>query len=268
MNHPLPARRPLRGAVLAATFALGMALQGAAHAELTNDTLLGPGLRWRPAYDGSSSHRTELVPVVRYFGQPWFVRSTQGVLEGGARMELSPGLHLGAQLAYESGRKKSESDFLKNRNIADIDLGASAGIHLEWDHKFGRMPVTVLARTRQHTDSDRGAQADLRLSAGAFESGRFAAGVFVQTTWASAKSTNSFYGVTPQHAAATGLPAFSGGSGWLFASLGLLWSVEIDKSWVVVGNLEARRLRGDASRSPLVERKSNNYASAGIAYRF
>jgi outer membrane protein len=265
---PLSFFRSWLAAALSLTFGLGMAVHVPARAELTEDSLIGPGLRWRPAYDGSASQHTELVPVIRYFGKPWFVRSTQGVLEGGARMALSPGLHLGAQLAYESGRKKSESDFLRNRNVADIDIGASIGAQLEWDHKFGRMPVTFLARARQHTESDRGAQADLRLSAGVFQSGRFAAGVFGQTTWANAKSTGSLYGITPQQSVATGLPVYNAGSGWLFASLGLLWSVELTKTWVVVGSLESRHLRGDAARSPLVERKSNGYVSAGVAYRF
>lgn len=58
-----------------------------AFAELSNEPLLGRGLRLRPAYNGSASRHTELVPVVRYFGEPWFARSTQGVLEGGARVE-------------------------------------------------------------------------------------------------------------------------------------------------------------------------------------
>jgi outer membrane protein len=210
----------------------------------------------------------EVVPVIRYFRQPWFARSTQGVLEGGARMELAPGLHAGAQLAYESGRQPSESDFLKSRNVVGINHGASVGVHLEWDHKFGLMPITLLARLRQNTDSDRGAQADLRLSAGIYRSGRVAAGIFTQATWASAKSAGSFYGITPLQATATGLPTFSAGSGWLFSSAGLLWSVDLTPNWIVVGSLEARRLQGDAARSPLAERASNYYMSAGIAYHF
>jgi outer membrane scaffolding protein for murein synthesis (MipA/OmpV family) len=240
----------------------------AAFAELSNDSLLGPGLRWRPAYDGSDSQRTELVPVVRYFGQPMFVRSTQGVLEGGARLELIPGLHAGAQLAYEPGRKPDDSDFLTRHNVAGLNSGASYGLHVEWDHKFGPMPVTLLGRVRQNTDSDRGAQADLRLSVGVFQSGRVSAGVFTQATWANAKSTGSFYGLTPQQAAGTGLPAYAAGGGLLFASAGLLWSVDLTKSWVVVGNMEARHLQGDAAHSPLTERTSNYYLSAGIAYHF
>ena len=254
----------LRSAVLA----LGFIVPSAAFAELTNDTLLGPGVRLRPAYDGSASHRGEFVPVIRYLGEPWFVRSTQGVVEGGLRMELVPGLHVGAQLAYESGRKAGESAFLKNRNVADISRGASWGVHAEWDHKFGPVPITVLARARQRTDTDLGAQFDLRLSAGIFQSGAVAAGVFAQSTWANAKSTSTLYGVTQPQSVATGLPQYGAGSGWLFGSAGLLWSVTLHPRWMVVGSMEVRRLQGDAAHSPLVERSTNHYLSAGLAYRY
>src|SRR5262245_46350616 len=76
---------------------------------------LGAGVRTRPAYDGSAAHETELIPSVRYFGKPWFARTTQGMLEGGARFEVTRALHLGAQLAYEVGRKSSEAVMLPSR---------------------------------------------------------------------------------------------------------------------------------------------------------
>ena len=268
MNIAKPAFRPLPARILATALTMGLMVPLLAFAELSNQPLLGPGLRLRPAYDGSASRHTELVPVVRYYGEHGFARSTQGVLEGGARVELAPGLHAGVQIAYEPGRKASESDFLKRHGVTDIDIGASFGAHLEWDHKFGPVPIARLARARQHADADRGNQADLRLSVGVLRSGRFAAGVFTQATWASAKSTDSFYGVTPQQSGATGLTVFDAGSGWLFASYGLLWSVDLSQNWILVGNIESRHLHGDAARSPLAERGSNYYASAGLAYRF
>jgi outer membrane scaffolding protein for murein synthesis (MipA/OmpV family) len=240
----------------------------AAIAEITNNSMVGPGLRSRPAYDGATTQRQELVPVIRYFGQPWFARSTQGVLEAGVRTELLPELHAGVQLAYEPGRQASEADFLQSHHVADIARGASYGAQLEWDHQFGPMPVTLLARARKHSDSALGAQADLRLSAGVFQSGRLAAGVFTQATWADAASTASFYGINPGSAAVTGLPVFAPRRGWLFGSVGLLGSLELSPKWVIVGSLEARRLRGDAAHSPLVQRASNHYVSTGLAYRF
>lgn len=237
-------------------------------AELSDETLLGAGLRSRPAYDGSASQHTEAVPVVRYLGETWFLRSTQGVLEGGLRTTPAPGLHAGAQLAYEPGRRAGESAFLQTHGASSIGAGASAGVQLEWDHQFGPMPITLLTRARQHIDNSRGAQLDLRLSAGALRSGPVGAGLFAQATWANAKSTDALYGVSPQASAATGFPAFRAGGGLLFASVGALGSIDLSPNWVVVGSIESRHLHGSAARSPLAERGSGFYASAGLAQRF
>lgn len=266
--RPASSANRSRGALAKASWAAVLFVPLAAAAELSNDNMIGPGLRSRPAYDGSASQHTELVPVVRYFGPLLFVRSTQGVLEGGLRVELVPGLHAGAQLAFESGRRASESGFLASHAVADIGRGASLGLQLEWDQKIGPMPLTLLARARKNTDADLGAQIDLRLSAGVFQSGAVSAGVYVQGLWANAKSANAFYGITAQQSLATGLPAYGAGSGWQSASVGLLGSIDLNPQWLLVGSLEARRLRGDAANSPLVERVSNHYLNAGLAYRF
>src|SRR5256885_10669375 len=141
---------------------------------------IGAGVRTRPAYDGSAAQRTDLIPTVRYYGAPWFARTTQGILEGGVRAEPTRGLHVGVQLAYEGGRLASESDFLGSNNVPDINPGASVGLHVEWDEKLGPMPVTLLARGRHFVDTDRGAQADLRFTAGIYGGGAISAGVFIQ----------------------------------------------------------------------------------------
>ncbi len=215
---------------------------------------IGAGVRTRPAYDGSAAQRIDLIPTVRYYGKPWFARTTQGILEGGVRTALARDLVIGAQLAYEGGRLASESDFLRSNNVPDINPSVSVGLHVEWDQKLGPVPVTLLARGRHFIDSDRGAQADVRLTTGVYASGTITAAVFIQGTWADSKSNQSFYGIA--------------GSGPLFATGGLLWGVDLSREWIVVGNLEARRLHGDAARSPLAERTSNHYASASLAYRF
>jgi len=265
----LPCARPtFLARFRSVTIAFCMIVPIAALAELSDESLLGPGVRSRPAYDGSASQLVEFVPVVRYLGEPWFVRTTQSMLEGGVRLEVAPGLHFGAQLAYEPGRETSESAFLTSHNVEDVDRGSSVGGHVEWDHTFGPMPVTLLVRARQNTAFNRGAQVDVRPSVGVFRSGPISAGVFAQATWANAKSADTLYGVTPQQSVATGLPVFSASGGWLFASLGLLGSVALSSNWLMVGSTESRHLCGDVARSPLAERVSNYYAALGLAYRF
>jgi outer membrane scaffolding protein for murein synthesis (MipA/OmpV family) len=218
-------------------------------------TLIGAAVRSRPAYDGSKSQHTDLIPVLRYFGKPWFTRTTQGVLEGGARWALTRGVDAGVQLVYEEGRKTSESDLLRSLGLADVDPGVSVGAHVEWDFKIGPAPLGLLARVRQHTDSDRGGQADLRLNVGLVGSGGVFLGAFAQTTWANSKSVDSFYAIN------------NAGSGLLHSSLGLLGSYDFSRHWTAVAGAQARRLHGDAARSPIVESDSSYYVNVGLAYR-
>lgn len=233
-----------------------------------DDILIGAGLRSRPAYDGSASRVIDPVPVLRYYGDPWFLRTTQGVLEAGARTRPHAGLVGGVQLAYEEGRVRSESTFLERYGVDDIDPDASLGVHLEWDGYLGPMPVSALARARWHVRDELGSQADLRLVAGVYGGGRLNAVVYVEGTWADDRSVQSFYGITPQQAASTGLPEYEPSGGLLRTEIGTLWSFDLDRAWMLVGRIAGRQLRGDARRSPLTEDPTNGYFSLGFAYRF
>lgn len=205
------------------------------------ESYAGGGLRSRPHYDGSAHRTTELVPVLDYSRRAWFARTTHGILEGGARFAIASGLAAGAQLAYEAGP-------------LDGDAGASLGAHLEWTTKLGPAPLNVLARLRNHLDSDRGRQLDARLTAGVYQSGALRAGVFGQATWASEKHLASYYGVSD--------------SGLLFTSFGVLGSYDLSRRWLAVASAELRRLADDPARSAFVQDRTNAYASAGLAYRF
>ena len=220
---------------------LGVILCASAHAQ---DTLLGAGLRSRPAYDGSAEQKADFVPVIRYYGPRWFARTTQGILEAGARSTLDKDFWAGVQLAYEPGRSEAP----------ELDPGVSAGLHLEWDRSIGRVPVNFLMRARQHLDADLGGQADLRVTAGVFARGGLLAGVFGQATWGTQNAVASRYG--PRD------------SGLLYTSIGLLGSFDLGPRWLLVGSLERRQLRDEVADSALVEKTWNYYASAGIAYRF
>jgi outer membrane scaffolding protein for murein synthesis (MipA/OmpV family) len=243
-------------AACAAPFAFRAEAQAPAQPEYSN--LIGPAVRSRPAYDGSRSQLADIVPILDYSNSGVFARTVQGVLEGGAHAEIGSGFTIGAQLAYEEGRKASESSFLRDHNVADVGIGVSYGMHAEWDTKLGPAPVLLLARVRQQARSERGAQADLRVTVGVYQNGPFQAGIFGQVTWADRKSMRTYYGQ----------PGFDPSGGLLFATGGLLGSYDIDPRWALIGSVEGRRLQGDAARSPLAEKKSSYYAFAGIAYKF
>lgn len=206
-------------------------------------SLLGAALRSLPEYDGSSRQESDIVPVVRYYGEPWFARTTQGILEAGLREELDRDFWIGAQLAYEPPFDPT-----------GIGAGLSAGLHMEWDRRIGSAPVTFLLRARQHLDSGNGGQADLRVTAGIFSRWGLEAGAFGQATWGTERAVQARYGAPD--------------SGLLFVSYGLLASYDLGPRWLLLGGLEVRQLYDAARESPLAEKTSNTYASIGLAYRF
>lgn len=238
-----------------------------AHAELSDETILGAAVRTRPAYDGSASQRTDAVPLVRYYGDHWFVRDTQDYLEAGLRAEPAPGLHLGAQLAYETGRKSNESSFLQAHAMPDVDRGATYGVYLDWDVLIAELvPSCLVLRWRQDFDPHLGGQGDVRWNFGILREGPLAMAAVIETTWANAQSTNAFYGVTPAQSAIGGLPADRVGGGWLSSLVGLGWRLELSRHWLALGGLEFHRLQGGAAASPLAERTHSTYAVLGIAW--
>jgi len=197
---------------------------------------IGAGVRVRPAYDGASESVPELIPMVRWFSQPWFVRTTQSMLEGGARIDVTKDFALGAQVAYEGGRARSESKFLQDHSVENIPIGASLGVHAELDSKIGPMPVNTLLRVRPNVDRSQGTQVDLR--------------------------------ITAAQSASTGLPAYDLGGGLQKTSAGLLWAYDLNREWLLIGSASALLMRGAAAGSPLVQDRSNAYASVSAAYRF
>jgi MipA family protein len=200
-------------------------------------------VRSRPEYDGASEQKLQLIPLVRYYGPILFARTTQGVLEGGARAELVKGLFAGVQLAYEEENDRT-----------GLDPGASYGVHMEWDTNFGRVPINLLARARFHFDSDNGSQSDLRASVGVYGSERLGVGIFGQATWGNHDWFRAYYGTD--------------GSGLLYTALGVESQYHLGLHWSLLASAHARFLQGDAASSPITEERTNYFASVGVAYRF
>ena len=203
-------------------------------------TLIGAAVRTRPEFDGSSERTIDLHPVLRYYGERWFARTTQGVLEGGARWNVRQSFDVGAQLSYEQGPRDGSPD-------------ASVGVHAEVDRTLGRVPLNGLVRLRQHVNTDRGAELDLRGNVGVFGDHGILASVFAQLTFANDKKFQSYYGVSE--------------SGLLMRIIGIQGAYQLAQRWSLTGNLEHHHLSDDAAKSPFVTQRGDVYFSAGLSYR-
>jgi outer membrane scaffolding protein for murein synthesis (MipA/OmpV family) len=209
-----------------------------------------------------------VIPYLRLYGEHFFARTTQGILEGGWRTRPFGGWVFGAQVAYEESRISDESAFLEEHHFPDLDASASVGLHAEGDWKLGPMPLNALLRYRRDVKSENGAQADLRVTAGILNWNRLRAGVYGQITWANDRSTQRYFGVTSQQSLASGLPAYSAGAGLRYSQFGLLGDIDLSKHWIGLWGINLQRQQGDSRDSPLVQDRTNWSANAGVAYRF
>jgi outer membrane scaffolding protein for murein synthesis (MipA/OmpV family) len=78
----------------------------------------------------------------------------------------------------------------------------------------------------------------------------------------------SYFGVTDIEAARSLFPAYQPGGGLQDVHLGARWNWVLTPSWMLTSSVQAKRLLGSASRSPLTERPTNLMVSTAIAYRF
>ncbi|HSY29567.1 MAG TPA: MipA/OmpV family protein, partial [Burkholderiaceae bacterium] len=87
-------------------------------------------------------------------------------------------------------------------------------------------------------------------------------------TWANAEYTQIDYGITPQQASTSTIPAYSASAGVLDMHAGVNWNWELSPSWLLNSKVSATHLMGSAVGSPFVERTDNLTISTGLAYRF
>ena len=220
---------------------LGLLLVPLTAAALGDDVqFIGAGVYSHPKFDGSPVRHEDAIPQISYAAGRWFARTTEGILEGGARWNVGEHAAIGAQAAYEDGPRGEHP-------------GASLGVHAELEGNLGPAPVSSVFRVRQFLSNGKGWEADARANLGIYQGHGFGIAVYGQATWASEKILNDFYAVND--------------SGLLFTALGVWGGYTITPKWLLLFSAEERRLSDTAAPSPFVERRSSFYGSLGIAYR-
>jgi outer membrane scaffolding protein for murein synthesis (MipA/OmpV family) len=234
----------------------------------SESNFIGAGGWLRPTYDGGNSHKIVAIPEIDYQHKQFFITTTQDIFEAGVKQTIFKGLTVGLQLANENGRDSNESTWLGSHNVTSLPSSVSWGGQMEFNNSIGPMPFWILARYRQNTNANFGAQEDLRISVGVYGGQQLQAGLFAQATWADKNSMERYYGITAQESSTTGLATFTPDAGRLYNSGGVIWEYDFSHIWKLVGSMEAHYLQAAVSNSPLVSTNVNYYASLGLVYAF
>ena len=87
-------------------------------------------------------------------------------------------------------------------------------------------------------------------------------------SWANARYTQTYFGVTEQESARSRNPVHRPDGGVHEVRAQLRWNWLLQPDWVLSTALEFKRLQGSAARSPLVERAGATHLSTALVYRF
>jgi outer membrane scaffolding protein for murein synthesis (MipA/OmpV family) len=253
----------------------------------SRDMYVGLGVQSGPRYEGTGSRRVSALPVLQ-------VEWSNGVfvsgMSAGMHWSSSPTVEFGPLLAVLPGRDESgtgavvggientlintivpgDRAFAPTGRLAGMDeIGARlqyGGFYNVYLNPQWRMTSSLLAGGGK---DHRGARLDLgvqRLAAVLGERHRLSlsAGVGV----VNARYNDSYFGVTPLEASHSRFHAYEPGGGVQDVHVGARWNWALSPSWMTTSTLQAKRLLGDASHSPLTERSTNLTVSTAIAYRF
>ncbi len=267
----------------------------------SHDMYVGIGFVSAPAYDGARRPRRMAVPVLQgEWSNGVFVSgmnagihlSDQPSLEFGPllavqarRSEAGNGAALGgaslnsmivntSSLTPEDGTPPSQPGVntrsagpnrLSGMDVIDtrLQLGGFVNVYLSPDV---RLTNNVLAGAGKGSDGVIWNLGIQRVMAQSSPHHRVALAAGVSVVNRSYNS--SFYGVTQGESLRSGNRAYAPGAGLNGASAGVRWHWSLTPSWLLINNVQATRVLGDARKSPLVERPTGFLVSSALAYRF
>lgn len=285
-----------------AAFVSSIAASGAAMAQTpasnpmpdgSRDMYVGLGAVSKPRYEGGAQRKAAALPVVQF---QWSNGVFVSGMSAGMHLSRTPQLEFGPLLEVQPRRTASGSG-----GAADGIESTSFLIRAEPDNLPPFLPAgfprnRLAGMTEIHTRLQAGAFLNLYLTpawrltgsalygAGNARHGgrldldlqRLAMQIGAQhrvTLGAGATLVNrshnaAFFGVTEQDSVTSGNAMYAPGGGLRDLHLGARWNWALSPEWMLTSQVQARRLQGDARRSPLVERPTNLTVSTAIAWRF
>jgi MipA family protein len=254
----------------------------------SRDMYVGLGAQWAPRYEGSGSRKVSALPVLQ-------VEWSNGVfvsgMSAGMHLSGSPTVEYGPLLAVEPGRHESgtgievggvgmtgligpvapgEKALMMTDRLAGMDeigarlqFGGFYNVYLNPQWRLTSSLLVGAGRDRDGARLELGVQR-LALSAGERHRVSLAAGLGVVNR----QYNETYFGVTAAEAMRSRFRAYQPDGGLQDVHVGARWHWILSPSWMLTSNLQAKRLLGDASHSPLTQRSTNLTVSTAFAYRF
>jgi outer membrane scaffolding protein for murein synthesis (MipA/OmpV family) len=229
-------------------------------------TILGLAAEVQPVYDGSRAYRVDGGPVINiHYLDIAFISTGEGV---GYNLLRGDHYQLGIALTYDLGRK--EKDDLSNlRGMGNIGAAPVGKIFGSWVLSKS-FPMILHVDARQFAGGAQGAVGDaaayLPLPGSSHTFVMFAG---PSITLATHHYLQTLYGVTPEQSLLSGHPVYElPRDGTSAAGVGFSASKFLTPHWILNLDTAINQIRGSASRSPLVERRTQRVLALSVDYQW
>jgi len=228
---------------------------------------LGAGLDYVPKFPGSDGHKILPIPfVAASYGRFFFGAFPGAASIAGVGMNLYRDRHwrLGAALSAGLAERK-ESDDPRLRGLGDVERTASAGLATAYTQGWFALGASVLTDI---LNRGQGTLVSVNALARHRATDRLTFFGGPGLTWADSRYTKTFFGVSADQSAASGLPEFGTHPGFNGVRLGLGAGYRIDERWSALAFASLSTLLGDAVNSPITESRSQYFLGVAVFYRF
>lgn len=222
---------------------------------------LGAGLATVPEYPGASKTRARLVPLVAldYDGRVFI-----GPLGIGVAAVRANGFRAGPVLGFERGRAATDDPRLAG--LGDIPASVTAGIFAG----YAAGPLEVSATARQAiTHASNGLSGLLQLNVRhVFAAATTVVAIGPDLEFGNGDFERTWFGISTAQSAASGLPAYEPGAGINRVGFHAGLTYRLSRHVLLRAFARISDLTGHAAQSPLVARRAQVVAGAGVAYHF
>ncbi|WP_429301124.1 MipA/OmpV family protein [Paraburkholderia sp. GAS199] len=222
---------------------------------------IGPGLVITPKYPGSRQLSYIPFPALDISYDERIFSQGPDVL--GINVLRGPAYHVGAALSFDF-QSRDESDDPRLHGLGDVKGGPKLKLFADYTWWAFTGSVALYQDIAGHHQGTT-VMTDLVASAPV---GGWLFSVGPGFTWANGTYTRTFFGVSPQQSAASGLPTYSTSSGIRDIHMNAVVSYDFSKHWN--GSVAATfgRLEHDAANSPITEKRFELNTLASVNYRF
>jgi outer membrane protein len=235
------------------------------------DKLVGAVAVIVPDYEGSDDYTFAAAPLIQYKFSP----SNRYVQLIGNKLYVNVINHenweFGPMGIYRLGREDVDDNVVDK--MSDVDDSAELGLFFGYATKFNNNPRHRLNIHLDVTqDVSGGHEGLIAQFAGVYwqpVAKPFDIGFRANLTFASGDYMSSFFDVTANDAAASGLQRFDADASLKDFGLAIMGLFHFNKQWHVGGGVQWKQLRGDATNSPVVNVRGDSgqyFAGMSVLY--